>query len=131
MLKLKEEDLSKLILIGDHILIKPTSPVQRTESGLFLPQGIHKKEELRTGYVIKVGPGYPIPAIRDDDEPWKDKSDTIKYVPLQPKAGDLAVYMQAGVHEIVFNKEEYIIASHRALLMVVRDEDFMDTSDLS
>ncbi len=125
MLQLKEQDLNKLILIGDHILIKPTTPLKRTESGLFLPQGMHKKEDLRTGYVIKVGPGYPIPMVQEDDEPWKDKSDSVKYVPLQPKAGDLAVYMQGGIYDIVFNDEEYVIASHRALLMVVRDEGLM------
>lgn len=125
MLQLKEKDLSKIILIGDHILIKPTTPVQRTESGLFLPQGMHKKEELRTGYVIKVGPGYPIPMVQDNDESWKEKTDQVKYVPLQPRAGDLAVYMQGGIHEIVFNNEEYVITTHRALLMVVRDEELM------
>ncbi len=130
MLQLKEKDLSKIILIGDHILIKPTTPVQRTESGLFLPQGMHKKEELRTGYVIKVGPGYPIPMVQDDDESWKNKTDQVKYVPLQPRSGDLAVYMQGGIHEIVFNDEEYIIAAHRALLMVVRDEELMGYPNL-
>ena len=123
MLRIREQDINKIILIGDHILIKPTTPAQRTESGLFLPQGMHKKQELRTGYVVKVGPGYPIPMIQDDDEPWKDSSDSIKYVPLQPEHGDLAVYQQAGVHEILFNGEEYVICSHRALLMVIRDDD--------
>lgn len=126
MLQLKERDLSKIVLIGDHILIKPSTPAQRTESGLFLPQGMHKKEELRTGYVIKVGPGYPIPMIQDVDEPWKDKSESVKYVPLQPQPGDLAVYQQGGVYDLTFNDEEYIIASHRALLMVVRDDDFIE-----
>ena len=125
MLQLKEKDLNKIILIGDHILIKPTTPAQRTESGLYLPQGMHKKEELRTGYVIKVGPGYPIPMLQDDDEPWKDKRESVKYVPLQPRAGDLAVYLQNGVFDLVFNSEEYIIATHRTLLMVVRDEDLV------
>jgi len=74
--------------------------------------------------VIKIGPGYPIPMIQDDDEPWKDKRESVKYVPLQPRAGDLAVYQQGAVHALVFNGEEYIITTHRALLMVVRDEDF-------
>ena len=124
MLRIKEKDLSKIILVGDHLLIKPTTPAQRTESGLYLPQGMHKKEELRTGYVIKVGPGYPIPMIQDDDETWKDKQDSIKYVPLQPKPGDLAVYLQVGVHELVFNGQDYIISPHRSLLMLIRDEDF-------
>ena len=130
MLQIKEKDIRKIILVGDRILIKPTTPVQRTESGLFLPQGMHKKEELRTGYVIKVGPGYPIPAIQDDDEPWKDKSESVKYVPLQPRPGDLAVYMQGVVHEIVFNKEEYVVTGHRSILMVIRDEDFIDLTDI-
>lgn len=126
MLQLKEKDLSKIILIGDHILIKPTTPAQRTESGLYLPQGMHKKEELRTGYVIKVGPGYPIPMLQDDEEPWKDKRESVKYVPLQPRAGDLAVYLQNGVYDLVFNDESYIIGTHRALLMVIRDEDLVN-----
>ncbi len=126
MLQLKERDLSKIILIGDHLLIKPTTPAQRTESGLFLPQGMHKKEDLRTGYVIKVGPGYPIPMLQDDDEPWKDKRDAVKYVPLQPRAGDLAVYLQGGIYDLVFNGEEYVIAAHRSLLMLIRDEDLND-----
>lgn len=126
MLQINEKDIDKILLIGDHILIKPTTPNQRTKSGLYLPQGMHQKESLRTGYVIKVGPGYPIPMVQEDDEPWKDKSDAVKYVPLQPKAGDLAVYQQGGTHELVFNDEEYIVASHRALLMVIRDDDFVD-----
>lgn len=122
MIQIKEKDLDKVMLIGDHLLIKPTTPKQRTESGLFLPQGMHKKDDLRTGYVIKTGPGYPIPVVQEDDEPWKDKQEKVKYVPLQPKAGDLAVYMQGGVHEITFNGESYVIASHRSILMVVRDD---------
>ena len=126
MLQIKEKDLDKIILIGDHILIKPTTPAQRTESGLYLPQGMHKKEELRTGYVIKVGPGYPIPAIQDVDEPWKDKSDSIKYVPLQPQPGDLAVYLQGAIHDLQFNGEEYVIAAHRSTLMLIRNDDFLD-----
>jgi len=125
MLHLKEKDLKKIILVGDRVLIKPTTPSQKTESGLLLPQGMHKTEELRTGYIIKVGPGYPIPMVQEDDEPWKDKRDTVKYVPLQPRAGDLAVYQQNSIYELVFNGEEYVIASHRGILMLVRDDEFL------
>ncbi|MEL6388537.1 MAG: co-chaperone GroES family protein [Bacteroidota bacterium] len=125
MLQLRENDLNKIILIGDRVLLRPTKPSQRTESGLLLPQGMHKSEELRTGYVIRVGPGFPIPMLQDDDQPWKDERDNVKYVPLQPREGDLAVYQQNSVYEIQFNGEDYVIASHRALLMVVRDEDLL------
>ena len=126
MLQLKSKDLSKLILVGDRILIKPSKPTQTTSSGLYLPQGMHKEEELYSGYVMKVGPGYPIPAIQDIDEPWKEKKDNVQYVPLQPKEGDLAVYLQNRVYKIEFNKQQYVIVPHQALLMLVRDNDMPD-----
>jgi len=124
MVNIKEKDTDKIIVIGDRILIKPTKPKERTDAGLYLPQGVHKAEDLRTGYVIKVGPGYPIPAIQDIDEPWKDKTEEVRYVPLQPRPGDLAVYVQKSAYSIKFNGEDYIIVPHQALLMLVRDEDF-------
>lgn len=123
MLQLKRKDLNRLVMIGDRVLIKPTEPVNRTESGLYLPQGMHRSEELRTGYVIKVGPGYPVPMVQDIDEPWKEERENVKYVSLQASPGDMAVYLQKNVFEIVFNKEEYVIASHAAILLVVREDE--------
>ena len=123
MLQVKEKDLNKLILIGDRVLIRPSKPKNRTDSGLYLPQGIHKKEELYSGYVLKVGPGYPIPALQDVDEIWKEEREDVKYVPLQPQPGDLAIYMQKSIWEIEFNKQNLIIAPHSALLMLIREDD--------
>jgi co-chaperonin GroES (HSP10) len=119
---IEESDLKKFIVIGDRVLIKPKSPQEKTKSGLYLPPGVQEKEKIHSGYVLKVGPGYPIPAIQDLDEPWKDKSDDVKYVPLQPKPGDLAVYLQNGSYEIEFNNERYVIVPHSAILMLIRDE---------
>jgi chaperonin GroES len=119
------EDLSKFILVGDRVLIKPKSPPGRTKSGLYLPPGVEKKEDIYSGYVIKVGPGYPI-AGNDPDEPWKAAEDEVKYVPLQPKVGDVAVYLQRGAHEIEYNQEKYVIVSHSTILMLVRDEDLLE-----
>ena len=48
--------LKKLIVIGDRILIKPSKPDERTESGLYLPPGVQEKEKVQQGYVIKTGP---------------------------------------------------------------------------
>ena len=47
--------------------------------------------------------------MTDADEPWKEKKDEVKYVPLQAKVGDLAVYLNKSGWEIEFNKEKYII----------------------
>lgn len=125
MLQLKRTNLDNIIMNGDRVLIKPSKPTTKTEAGLYLPQGMHKTEELRTGYVIKVGPGYPIPMIQDEDQPWKDKSESVKYVPLQPNPGDLAVYQQNSVFELIFNGEEYVIATNRAIFMLIREDDLM------
>lgn len=125
-LELSEQNLDKLIMVGDRLLIKPKSPTDKTKTGLYLPPGVQEKEKIYSGYVLKVGPGYPIPAVSDVDEPWKDKSDEVKYVPLQPKEGDVVIYMQKSGFEIEFKKEKYIIVPNSAILMIIRDEGLFE-----
>lgn len=119
---LDEKDLKRLIVIGDRVLIKPRVPQSKTKSGLLLPPGVSEHEKVQIGYVVKVGPGYPIPTVNDIDEPWKTTSDEPKYVPLQPREGDQAVYMQGSAIEIEFNKEKYVIVPNSAVLLLLRDE---------
>ena len=121
-LEIGDYKLEKFIMVGDRVLIKPKSSQDKTKSGLYLPPRVQEKEKIYSGFVLKVGPGYPIPAVNEIDEPWKNKSDEVKYVPLQPKEGDLAIYMQKSGWEIEFNKEKFIIVPHSAILMLIRDE---------
>ncbi len=123
---LDEKDLRKLIVIGDRILIKPKVPQAKTKSGLLLPPGVNENEKVQIGYVVKVGPGYPIPSVNDSDEPWKNSSDEPKYVPLQPKEGDQAVYLQNSAIEIEFYKEKYVIVPHSAILLLLRDDGLFE-----
>ena len=125
-LLLEEKDLHKLIVIGDRILIKPKIPQSKTKSGLLLPPGVNESEKVQIGYVMKVGPGYPIPSVNDSDEPWKNRSDEPKYVPLQPREGDQAVYLQNSAIEIEFNKEKYIVVPHSAILLLLRDDGLFE-----
>jgi co-chaperonin GroES (HSP10) len=113
-------------VIGDRILIKPKIPQSKTNSGLFLPPGVSENEKVQIGFVLKVGPGYPIPSVNDPDEPWKTRNDEPKYVPLQPKEGDQAVYMQSQAIEIEFNKEKYIVVPQSAILLLLRDEGLFE-----
>lgn len=115
------KDLNKFIMVGDRILIKPRSPLERTKTGLFLPPGVQENEKIQSGYVVKVGPGFPIPAVIDEEDSWK-KNEQVKYIPLQPKEGDLAVYLQNSSFEIQFNEEKYIVVSQAAILFLIRDE---------
>jgi chaperonin GroES len=119
-------DINKFIMVGDRVLIKPKSPIERTKGGLLLPPGVQEKEKVQSGYVVKVGPGYPIPAVAEEDEVWKNKSDKVKYIPLQPNEGDLAVYLQNSSWEIEFNNEKYYIVPHSAILMLIRDEGLFE-----
>jgi len=121
-LDIKTQDFSKFIVIGDRVLIKPKSPQERTSSGLFLPSGVQEKEVIQYGYIMKTGPGYPIPVISEVEEPWKSKNDEVKYVPLQAKEGDMAIFLPKNSYEIEFNKEKYFIVPHSAILMIIRDE---------
>jgi len=123
---LDEKDLDKLIVIGDRILIRPKVPQSKTKSGLLLPPGVNENEKVQIGYVMKVGPGYPIPSVNDVDEPWKNRSDEPKYVPLQPKVGDQAVYLQNSAIEIEFNEEKYVVVSHSAILLLLRDNGLFE-----
>lgn len=123
---LDEKDLMKLIVIGDRILIKPKTPQSKTKSGLLLPPGVTENDKVQIGYVLKVGPGYPIPTVNDADEPWKNMTDEPKYVPLQPKEGDQAVYLQSSAIEIEFNKEKYIVVPQSAILLLLRDDGLFE-----
>jgi co-chaperonin GroES (HSP10) len=115
--------LDKLIVVGDRVLVKPSTPSERTRSGLFLPPGVQEKEKVQSGYILKVGPGYPIPLPVEENEPWKEKDEKIKYVPLQAKEGDMAIFVQTGSFEITYENEKYFIVPQNSILLLVRDED--------
>ena len=125
-IQIEQTDFNKFIVVGDRVLIKPKSPMEKTKGGLLLPPGVQENERVQSGYVVKVGPGYPIPAIAEIDEPWKEKRDEVKYVPLQPREGDLAVYLQNNAYEIVFNSEKYLIVSQSSILLLIRDKGLFE-----
>lgn len=114
----------KLIIVGDRVLIKPTGPEDRTSSGLYLPPGVQEKEKVQRGYVIKTGPGFPIPVVAEDDETWKEPQDKVKYIPLQAKEGDLAIFLISGSTEVLYEKEKYYIVPQHSILMLEREEEF-------
>lgn len=113
----------KLIVIGDRILIQPLRPDEKTASGLYLPPGVQEKEKVQQGYVIKTGPGYAIP-LPVDDEPWKSDEEQVKYVPLQAREGDLAIFLLSGATEVIYEGEKFLIVPQNAILMLEREEDY-------
>tara|TARA_B100001996_G_C18565795_1_gene556458 strand:- start:17 stop:397 length:381 start_codon:yes stop_codon:yes gene_type:complete len=126
MKKQTVSSLQKINVVGDRVLVKPRKESGKTDSGLYLPPGVRQKEKIQYGYVVKSGPGYPIPLPIDNDEPWKKEDEKIKYVPLQVKEGDLAVFLQVGAYEVLYQGEKYFIVSQSSILMIERDEDLFN-----
>ena len=122
MLLTPDNKLKKLIVIGDRVLVKPANPADKTASGLYLPPGVQEKEKVQQGYVIKTGPGYAIP-MPVDDEPWKTEEEKVKYMPLQAREGDLAIFLVSGATEVMYEGDKYFIVPQGAILMLERDEE--------
>ena len=121
-----ENRFKKLVIVGDRVLIKPKKDEERTKSGLYLPPGVKEKEQVQSGYIMKAGPGYPIPLPMEEDEPWKDNDENIKYVPLQAKEGDMAIFLQKGAFEIMYQEEKYYVVPQSSILMLEREEDLFE-----
>lgn len=125
-LSIDQKDIDKFLMIGDKVLIKPKNPQSQTKSGLYLPPTV-QQDKIQSGYIIKAGPGYPLPSQAEEHEVWEKKEDEeVRYLPLQAREGDLAVYLQNSAYEIFFNDEKFLIVPHSAILMLVRDEGLFE-----
>ena len=122
-MELNLKDIQKFIVVGDRVLIRPESETGKTTSGLYLPPGVSEKEKIQSGYIIKVGPGYPT-MPQGDEEPWKESKEPVKYIPLQAKEGDLAIFLRKEAFEIEFEKEKFLIVPQSAILLLIRDDIF-------
>ena len=122
-MSLNFKNLQKFIVVGDRVLIRPQEDSNKTSSGLYLPAGVAEKERIQSGYVIKVGPGYATSA-QNEYEPWKQSEEQVKYIPLQAKEGDLAIFLRKEAFEIEFEKEKLLIVPNPAILLLIRNDDF-------
>jgi co-chaperonin GroES (HSP10) len=118
-----DNKLKKLIVVGDRLLIKPSKQSEKTASGLYLPPGVQEMEKIQSGYVIKAGPGYPLPMPTDENDLWKGRDELVKYLPLQAQEGDLAIFLQKGAIEVMYENEKYFIVPQASILMLERDEE--------
>ncbi len=113
----------EIIIVGDKVLIEPDVEANRTDYGLYLPQGVAEKDKVHSGKIIKAGPGYPVPdAGALDSEPWVSQKSKDKYFPLQAKEGDNCIYLKDSAIEIQFDKRKYVIVPHSAILALIRTE---------
>lgn len=118
-----KHNLTSITPIGDRVLISFAKETTRTKSGLLLPPGYSEKEEVLSGYIVKVGPGYPLPfPPESDDEIWKRHSQQQQYIPLQVKEGDFALFLKHGAIEVVYNEKKYYVVNQSNILLIERDD---------
>ncbi len=113
----------QLIVVGDRVLIEPDDSKEKTNFGLYLPQGIETKEKVQSGFVVKTGPGYALPDPTDaGEEPWSSPKKDAKYVPLQVEEGDYVLFLRKAGIEIEFEQTRYLILPQSAILLIIRDD---------
>ena len=112
----------ELIVVGDRVLIQVDSGDERTEAGLIRPQMVAEKAQVQSGRVVAVGPGVPMPLNEDDDEPWRQSERNPRYIPMQARVGDRALFLRKACVEIKFEGEDYLIVPQTAILVLLRDE---------
>ena len=118
---MKTERGREVIVIGDKVLIRPEEESAKTPSGLYLPQGVAEKEAVGGGYVVNVGPGYPTAEPTSGGEPWLSREQPgMRYVPLQARAGDYAVFLKRDAIEVEIDGSKYLIVGHSGVLLLIR-----------
>jgi len=112
----------RLIVVGDRVLIAPEEGEERTNVGLYLPPTAVEARQVQGGRVVATGPGTPTtePASMDD-EPWKIHGPDVKYLPMQARMGDYALFFRKAAVEITFDGTRYLVVPQAAILVLVRD----------
>ena len=117
----------RLIVVGDRVLIQPKEGEDRSKVGLYLPSTAVDSQAVQGGTVMATGPGNAVSAPTElDDEPWKIGAAATRYVPLQARIGDFAIFFRRAAVEITFEGEKYLVVPQAAILTLVRDEEDPD-----
>jgi len=121
------EPKKRLIVVGDRVLVQPEEGEDRTKVGLYLPATAVDSQAVQGGKVVATGPGNAMSAPTElSDEPWKIGAPEPRYVPLQARIGDYAIFFRRAAVEITFEGERYLVVPQAAILTLVREEDDQD-----
>ena len=114
----------RLIVVGDRVLVQPEEGEDRTKVGLYLPASAVDNQAVQGGKVVATGPGNAVSAPTElNEEPWKIGAAEPRYVPLQARIGDYAIFFRRAAVEITFEGERYLVVPQAAILALVREEE--------
>ena len=122
------EPKKRLIVVGDRVLILPEEGEGRSSVGLYLPASAVDSQAVQGGRVVATGPGTPISAPTEiGDEPWKIEGGEAKYLPVQARVGDYAIFFRRAAVEITFEDNKYLVVPQAAILTLVREDPLEDS----
>ena len=113
-----------LIVVGDRVLVRIEEGEERTKVGLYLPPTAVDSQAVQGGTIVATGPGLPMPDLPDNsDEPWRTSGNReTRFVPMQARPGDYALFFRKAAVEITFEAERYLVVPQAAILALVRDD---------
>ena len=115
----------ELIVVGDRVLVHVEEGEERTTVGLYLPSTAIDNQAVQGGKIVATGPGLPMPSPDSmSDEPWNAAERQTRFVPMQAKTGDYALFFRKAAVEITFEGDRFLVVPQAAILALVRDEDF-------
>ncbi len=115
-----------LIVVGDRVLVRIEDGEDRTKVGLYLPATAVEGQAVQGGTIMATGPGLPLPDMGSDnsEEPWRMGGATsreTRFVPMQARVGDWALFYRKAGMEISFEGERYLVIPQAAILALVRE----------
>jgi co-chaperonin GroES (HSP10) len=120
----------ELIVVGDRVLVAIEEGEERSKVGLYLPPTAVDSQAVQGGRIVATGPGLPMPDIGSDhsDEPWRlgTGARETRFLPMQARAGDYALFFRKAAVEITFEGERYLVVPQAAILALVRDAEQHD-----
>ncbi|HSA54812.1 MAG TPA: co-chaperone GroES family protein [Gemmatimonadaceae bacterium] len=112
----------RLLVVGDRVLVKPEEGEERSKVGLYLPPTAVDSQAVQGGEIVATGPGLPMPDPGDSsEEPWRTGPRETRFVPMQARAGDYALFFRKAAVEITFENERYLVVPQSAILALVRE----------
>ncbi|HSJ05719.1 MAG TPA: co-chaperone GroES family protein [Longimicrobiales bacterium] len=117
-----EKKPKQLLVVGDRLLIAPEEGEERSRVGLYLPASAVDAQAVQSGTVVATGPGTPISAPTElGDEPWQVGSGEARYLPVQARTGDFAIFFRRAAVEITFEGRTYLVVPQAAILVLIRE----------
>lgn len=115
--------MAELIVIGDRVLVRPQTGEEKTDTGLVLPASVSDQEDVKSGRVVKTGPGYLTQNPEySETESWKESTTPVRYLPLQAQPGDHAFFLPSEAIDLRYDGTHYMIVPHNAILALVRED---------